>query len=52
MGRQTKNFRQSQKSISGTQGARNFSQQNRNAWHQRFINFVTTRGGGKNHGTS
>lgn len=47
----TRSFRQSNKSMSGNQGARNFSQQNRGAWHQRIINFIS-RGKGQNNGQS
>lgn len=39
MGKQTKNFRQSGKSLSGNQGARNYAQQNRGSWHMRIINY-------------
>lgn len=46
MGRQTKIFRQSQKSFSGNRGASNFGQQNRGAWHMRVINYF--KKGGEN----
>jgi hypothetical protein len=44
MGKQTRNFRQSGKSLSGNQGARNFNQQNRGAWHSKLINYLKVRG--------
>lgn len=44
MGKQTKNFRQTGKSMSGNRGASNFGQQNRGAWHQRVINYVFKKG--------
>lgn len=48
MGKNTKNFRQSNQSRSGDAGARAYNQVNRNPWHQKVINFVITRGkGGK-----
>ncbi|MBI4038217.1 hypothetical protein HY387_00995 [Candidatus Daviesbacteria bacterium] len=50
MGRQTKNFRQSAKSMSGSKGAQNFAKINRNAWHMKVINFLKFRG--KNYGQS
>lgn len=46
MGRETRSFRQSNKSQSGNMGARNFAQQNRGAWHTRLVNFIKTRGKG------
>lgn len=52
MGRETKNFRQSGKSLSGNQGARNYAQLNRGAWHTKIINFIKVRGKGGTNGTS
>lgn len=46
MGRQTRNFRQSNKSLSGNQGARTYNQQNRGTWHTRIINYIKVRGKG------
>lgn len=48
MGRQTKNYRQSAKSMSGNRGAQTYSQINREAWHTKLINFIKIRG--KNNG--
>lgn len=52
MGKQTKNFRQSNRSMSGSKGASNFGQQNRGAWHQRLITYISTRGKGEQDGQS
>ena len=49
MGRETKSFRQTNKSNSGNRGASNFGQQNRGAWHTRLINFIKVRGKGGNY---
>jgi len=49
MGRETKNFRQSGKSMSGNQGARNYAEQNRGAWHMKVINYFK---GDKKYGKS
>lgn len=46
MGRQTRNFRQSGKSLSGNEGARQYNQQNRGAWHMRILNYIKVRGKG------
>lgn len=46
MGRETRNFRQSAKARSGDQGARQYNQVNRGAWHTRLINFIKVRGKG------
>lgn len=50
MGRETKNFRQSGKSQSGNQGAKNYGQLNRGAWHTRLINLIKVRGKGATNG--
>lgn len=52
MGRETKNFRQSAKSMSGSQGARNYAQVNRAAWHTRLMNYIRVRGKGGANGQS
>lgn len=44
MGKNTRNFRQSKKSLSGNTGARNFAGVNRQAWHQKLFNFIKVRG--------
>lgn len=44
MGRETRNFRQSNKSRSGSAGARNYSRQNDGAWHQKIINYFKMKG--------
>lgn len=44
MGKQTKNFRQTGKSRSGNDGARNYSQINREAWHMKVINYFKIKG--------
>ncbi|MBI2595792.1 hypothetical protein HYW46_03625 [Candidatus Daviesbacteria bacterium] len=44
MGRTRRFFRQSNKSMSGTEGARNFNQTNRGTWHERILNFIKVRG--------
>jgi len=47
MGKQTQNFRQSNKSRSGSQGASNYSQVNRGAWHMKLINYFKFKKGEK-----
>ena len=49
MGKQTKNFRQSQKSISGSKGASIFAKQNRGQWHTKIINYFKFSKKGKNY---
>lgn len=45
MGKTTKYFKQSNKSLSGNQGARNYSQVVRaEGWHIRVINYLKSRG--------
>jgi len=43
MGKNTKNFRQSNQSRSGDAGARAYNQVNRNPWHQKLFKFINTR---------
>lgn len=52
MGKETRNFRQSNSSRSGNQGASNFGQQNRGAWHVRVADYFRTkvRGASKTNG--
>ena len=52
MGKQTQNFRQSNRSRSGSLGASNFGQQNRGAWHVRVADYFRTkvRGASKQNG--
>ncbi|MFH0937556.1 MAG: hypothetical protein V1808_04685 [Candidatus Daviesbacteria bacterium] len=48
MGRITRNFRQSAKSISGTSGAQNYSRINRiGSWYVKIQNLVKVRGKGE-----
>lgn len=47
MGKETRNFRQSNKSRSGNMGAQQYNQQNRGAWHMKIINYFK---GGKQNG--
>ena len=51
MGKETRSFRQSGKSLSGNLGARNYAQQNRGAWH-RVLNFIKVRGKDRLNGQS
>ena len=46
MGKQTRNFRNTAKSISGNQGASQYRQVNSGAWHSRLINYLKVRGKG------
>ena len=47
MGRETKNFRQTAKSMSGSQGARNYSRQNNGKWHTKIVEYFKMKKGGK-----
>lgn len=47
MGRETKNFRQTAKSMSGSLGARNYSRQNSGAWHTKIVEYFKMKKGGK-----
>ena len=47
MGRETRSFRQSNKSRSGDMGARQYEKVNRGAWHTRLVNFIRVRGKGE-----
>lgn len=44
MGRQTRYFRQSKKSLSGSQGAQQYAQINRGPWHSKVLNWLKVRG--------
>jgi hypothetical protein len=45
MGKQTRYFRQSKRSMSGDRGARNFGQITRSeGWHMKIINYIKVRG--------
>ncbi len=45
MGANTKNFRQSKRSLSGSQGAQNYAQVNRmGSWYGKISSLVKTRG--------
>ncbi|MDO8570518.1 MAG: hypothetical protein Q7R97_02940 [Candidatus Daviesbacteria bacterium] len=47
MGANTKNFRQSKRSLSGSQGAQNYAKINRmGSWYGKISNLVTRRGKG------
>ncbi len=47
MGKNTKNFRQSARSLSGNRGAQTYATFNRSQpWHQKVINFLKVRGKG------
>jgi hypothetical protein len=48
MGKNTRNFRQSSKSLSGNRGAQTFNQVQRAAWHQRVWEYLKVRGKGEN----
>ncbi len=50
MGREVRNFRQSNKSRSGDAGARGYAEVNRGAWHTRLINYIKVRGKAFNNG--
>ncbi|MDO8637966.1 MAG: hypothetical protein Q7R43_00180 [Candidatus Daviesbacteria bacterium] len=53
MGRNTQNFRQSKRSISGSQGASNYAQINRSGnWYGKIVNLVKPRGKGGVYGKS
>lgn len=52
MGKQTHNFRQSHKSLSGNRGAQAYAKIQRLTWHQKFINFLKVRGKGDSYGSS
>lgn len=47
MGREIRNFRQTAKSRSGSEGARNYSGQNSGRWHTKIINYFKFRKGEK-----
>lgn len=47
MGKSKRYFRQSKKSITSNESARNFSQVNRGeGWHTKILNFIKVRGKG------
>lgn len=46
MGRQTKTFRQTRKSGTADFSAKNYSQENRGAWHTRILSYFKVRGKG------
>lgn len=48
MGKNTRNFKQSKRSMNGNAGARNFAQANRSeGWHIKVLRFLKVRGKGE-----
>ncbi len=45
MGRETRNFRQTAKSRSGSEGNRNYSGQNSGRWHTKIIEYFKMKKG-------
>lgn len=49
MGKNTKNYRQTNSSRSGDQGAQTYAQYNRTPWHAKVLSFLKIRGKGGNY---
>ncbi len=44
MGKNTRNFRQSKRSLSGSRGAQTYAQINRFVWHEKILRFFKVKG--------
>ncbi|MBI3486042.1 hypothetical protein HY025_03820 [Candidatus Daviesbacteria bacterium] len=51
MGKNTKFFRQSKRSLNGNRGAQTYALVNRFTWHTKIINFLKVRGKGGSNGS-